>query len=314
MRERTRNAVALFVAAAAAAVLFVSFDPRPDGSDPESVDVQRATAAVDWPSARLNPSAGQPSAPGTAHPNHPRRLDGREALERDLELLEAGHRRLADCAGYTATFCRCERSGEELGDTQVIQLKLRHSPFSVYMKWLGAEAGREVLYVDGEHDGRMIVRAGGLKGRLLPVLRLDPNGSLATRESRHRITEAGLLSLVRKMLVNRRRDLEQLEGLRCELQEDQSFADRPCIAMKIEFLDPSYDPEYRGTVHFIDREWAIPVLVRNYGWPEDVSGARPSQLDETALVEQYSYTDVRLDAALTADDFDPENPRYGFRR
>ena len=42
-------------------------------------------------------------------------------------------------------------------------VKVRHEPFSIYLKWLSGEVGREVLYVDGANDGEMFVRSGGWK-------------------------------------------------------------------------------------------------------------------------------------------------------
>jgi hypothetical protein len=78
---------------------------------------------------------------------------------------------------------------DDVQDLQTIQLKLRHKPYGVYMKWLeGGDVGRELLFAEGQYDDKMQVRLGGRKA-VLPVMKLDPNGSLAMKESRHPVLE-----------------------------------------------------------------------------------------------------------------------------
>ena len=102
----------------------------------------------------------------------------RVALQLHLALLELGKTRIEKSPDYTATFVKRERlDGEDLQEMQTMQLKLRHKPFSLYLKWQeGGDVGREILYVDGQHEQRMLVHPGGLKGKLLPDLKLEPNG------------------------------------------------------------------------------------------------------------------------------------------
>ena len=52
-------------------------------------------------------------------------------------------------------------------------LKVMHQPFSVYMSFLKPYAGREVVYVDGQNDGKLIVLEAGFK-RMLGKINLDP--------------------------------------------------------------------------------------------------------------------------------------------
>jgi hypothetical protein len=82
----------------------------------------------------------------------------------------------------------------------------------------------------------------------------------------------------------------------------------------IEYDRPEQSPDYRKTLHYFDRETELPVLVKSYGWPEAVPGADPARLDETTLVEQYAYTNIRLNAGLADREFDRDNPRYTFSR
>ena len=82
--------------------------------------------------------------------------------------------------------------------------KIRHEPFSVYMKWLSGDRGRQLIYVDGQNDGKLLVQPGGIKGRLTGVLSLDPSGTLAMSDSRYPIQTAGLLALAKTILEHQK--------------------------------------------------------------------------------------------------------------
>ena len=55
---------------------------------------------------------------------------------------------------------------------------------------------------------------------------------------------------------------------------------------------------YRATVA-IDEEWKLPVAVKVYDWDDK-------------LVENYHYSDIRVNVGLSDKDFDPANPDYNF--
>ncbi len=60
----------------------------------------------------------------------------RLAMNYHLALLELARYKLKSFPDYTCTFTKQERvDGQDLSDVQTMQLKLRHQPFSVYMKW-----------------------------------------------------------------------------------------------------------------------------------------------------------------------------------
>ena len=61
-------------------------------------------------------------------------------------------------------------------DREMTELKIRHTPFSVYMKWHeGTDIGREVLFIEGQLDDKLLVSP----GNVLPTVKLDPYGDLA---------------------------------------------------------------------------------------------------------------------------------------
>ena len=92
-----------------------------------------------------------------AHPLDP-------ALTMASKGLEFSEKSVRD---YTATLVKRERVDGELQPYEYIYLKVRNPkpqvPFSVYMYFLKpAEAkGREVIYVDGRDENKMLVHEGG---------------------------------------------------------------------------------------------------------------------------------------------------------
>ena len=51
-----------------------------------------------------------------------------------------------------------------------------------------------------------------------------------------------------------------------------------------------------------------PLQISSYDWP------KPGQTGDLELAERFAYDDLKLDAGLTALDFDPANPDYAFMR
>lgn len=243
---------------------------------------------------------------------------GRVALLLNIALLEDGIRMLEKHPGYTANFHKQEwlDEAEELTELQTIEIKNRHQPFSIYMHWLNGDAGREVLFVEGQHGNKMVVHAGGngLKSKL--TLSIAPDSSIAMGESRHPITQAGLLNLAKTMAQFRRRDLAHGDSVECCMGQEQLFNERPCYSFTLNFQDEEVEADYRKSVVLIDKEWSIPVLVQNFGWydteDEEMAKLTPEQLDEETFLEYYAFSNINFDTELRSDDFEKDSPKYRF--
>jgi hypothetical protein len=244
----------------------------------------------------------------------PEELQGREALKRNLELLEKGSRKLQSIPYYTATFYKQERVKGELYGNQVVRLKLRQQPFSVYMKWLAGDTGQELLYVDGCNNDNLLVRVGGWKGRILPALNIDPHGATAMKKSRYPVTELGVGRLAATLIKDRRLDLQRGCGYRTRLSRIHKCNERDCYYFELEYEHPSLSSIYRKTVQYIDMELSLPIYIKNYTWPQCVSDVDMSQLDESTLIEFYSYADLDMEAKLADSDFTRANKTYRFKR
>lgn len=220
----------------------------------------------------------------------------RKALAESTQLLEDGLAELAKRPDYTALFHRQELVEDELRDPHDIELRVRHEPFSVHMKW---ENGQEATYIAGENDDRMLVRKGGRLGRLLGTITLEPMGALARRECRNPITDVGLKRLAEITLHYRKRDLGLTSGVACRELPAESIGGRDCVGYVVEYDSPRVEPTYRKSMVWIDTETHLPLAIKNYGWPEGQVAAS----DDDTLVEHYVYTDVRFQRHLTDEQF-----------
>lgn len=233
-------------------------------------------------------------------------------LRRKVDLMEQGERFLAGIEGYTATLTKREVVGNELLDEQSMHLKCRQQPFSVYLVWLSGDTGREVLYIDGQNDGKLIAHDGGWKARL-PAFKLHPECRLAMLDARYPVTSAGFGSLITMMLDKHREDLASDSVASCEVDENQSIDGRPCVMFTTHYKSRELSPTYRKSITYLDREWNLPVRTDHFEWPANGQDADDKNLDQTTLVESYSFTDVKLPTTLSDADFDRANPEYRFR-
>lgn len=308
--HRRRNLLAILIAFAAVSLLYFNFEATPAGGNfEEEVNLDKVTAEVSVPVAGGNNRSDAQGENGSAAANT---LRGKTALLMHLMLLERGIRRMQQVSDYTATFYKREVVDGTLADPQVMQLKLRHEPFSVYMKWLVGDKGRELLYVEGQNNGEMLVRLGGVK-KLIPTLKLDPAGSQAMKEARYPVTQIGLLKLAEKVLEYRKRDMRLKPLPQCRMFENQLLNDRKCFCFVVEYQNARQCRQYRKSVIFIDQEWLVPVCVQNFGWPSRDSGKTGAALDKETLLEDYRYSNIRMEQKLADRDFDRSNRSYRLR-
>jgi hypothetical protein len=238
-----------------------------------------------------------------------------QILREHFARLKAGRERFRRMPGYTATLVKQERIGASLTDETSFAVKVRHEPFSVFMRWeSGDDTGKEVLYVDGKDDGELLVHLGGLKGRILPAFKVDPFGSLALRKSRYPITKLGILALADTLIERRELEMRQKIRVQVEQKPDGECAGRPCSVYVFEDAAREQSPVYRKSVQYIDREWNVPLRVANYNWPEPGQHLEGAALDEATLIEYYMYSEIVADARLTDADFDRANAEYHFHR
>jgi hypothetical protein len=234
-------------------------------------------------------------------------LDGEPAKKHLLKFLLEARARLERVEGYTATFHKQERIKGRLGTEQKMAMKVRNRPFAVYFKFLAPKAGKEVVFAEGRHGGKVIAHNGDWTRRLVPRLAVAPTDRLALAESRHPITEAGLVRLTDKLIGFRRMDLQD--------DDAGTILDRTTTPDGREWLRSIHTHSIRSEERpfarveiLYDPVTGLPVRISSYDWP------KPGHVGALDLAERYAYHDLRLDVPLTDLDFDPANPAYAFSR
>ena len=241
-------------------------------------------------------------SPGAQRAVYPKGPDEMEPLARrdPLALLRLSLRwyeqRVTD---YTCYFYKQERIDGKLQDPETMLMKFREKPFSVYLKWVkNPSKDQEVIYVEGENDNKAVVHPSGLLGVVFRKVKLDPEGKLALKHSRRPVTYAGLGNMLRVTIpqcetaqANGDLSLEYL-GIRME-------ADRPTYVIRRVLPEKSDYPSHQLFI-FIDVQFLIPVRTEAYLW-------------DGTLLSDYRYTGLEINLGVGTDDFDPDNPAYGYR-
>jgi len=273
----------------------------------EAVVAAKMIPSAAPPSRQTEDLCGPHNRPSTSDP-----LPAEEALRKKVELLQSGLAFLESRGSYSAQMAKQEVVGGELLPEHIISLKCRQQPFSVYLLWQTGDPGREVLYIEGENQGRLIGHDGGWKARL-PALSLSPNSGLAMRDSRYPVTNAGLGGLIDLMIGVHRTDLQLASYTTCDYEPHVAFDGRDCQAFTTVYKDPKSSPQYRKSVTLIDREWNVPLSSQHYEWPRPGLDRSGDEFDAATLIESYQFTDVDFDRPLTDADFDRQNDNYAFR-
>ncbi|MGV2336469.1 MAG UNVERIFIED_CONTAM: DUF1571 domain-containing protein [Planctomycetaceae bacterium] len=320
------NTLAALLACTSAFVIFSCFDPVPAGEDlalvPGPAPVQGESSEADVPvppEARHIPT--QSSANSATKEIVPTISSeplltfngdiGDEHRTFFLLMLQDGVRFLSNTREYSSVFHKQERLQGDLTEVQQIEMKVRHTPhFSVYMKWKNGDTGRQALYSDSYEDRKVSVKLGGIKGRILPAIRLNPTGGEAMAEARHPITEAGILFLAKRLMDDRRSELSRGVQVRCTRLPNTTVDERPCFQFQFEFPDAAASPEYRRSIVAIDSQYHIPLLVQNWTWTAASQEIPAAELDEQTLVESYSFSALNFGVSYADLDFSRENPKY----
>jgi hypothetical protein len=250
-----------------------------------------------------------PAVPAQNRPEWPRTaLSGPPAKKLLLELLELADQRLRTVDDYTATFRKQERVRGKLHPLQTIAMKVRNEPFAVYLKFLAPKKGKEVLFGIGLHDGKVIAHNGDWTRRLIPRLAVAPTDPIALADTRHPITDAGIVSLTRRLIAFRKLDLTDTDAETVlDFIEDDQGRRRP-RSIHTHTVQNAERPFIRVEVLY-DPATFIPCKITSYDWPA------PGEADEPLnLAESYEYDDLDLNANLNDRDFDLTNPDYEFTR
>ncbi len=206
---------------------------------------------------------------------------------------------------YQARMVKRERIDGKLGDYEIMFVKIRHRPFSVYMYFLSPDGkkGQEVIYREDANDGKMMAHGVGIQ-KMFGTVPLDPTGQIAMKDNRYPITEIGLVTLVRRLIQVGEQDIKYGE---CEVKfyPGAKIDDRVCTCLQVVHPKPRSNFRFHVARIYVDDELNVPIRYESYGWPEKEGGA-------PQLLEEYTYVDLKLNNGFTDADFDVRNPNYQF--
>jgi hypothetical protein len=261
-------------------------------------------------------AAGVTPAPPTAAPAAPAagakgfdltQKPGEHPLAPVLRVVKASQEEFdRTVKDYNCTFVKQERLEGELAEKQFIMLKLMEKPFSVYMNFLQPYAGREVCFVDGQNEGKAVVREAGFK-RNLGKLKLDPTGSLMMKGQKRPVTDVGIRNLMIKLSKMWEAETKFAE---CEVTTDADSKIDGRSTTMIMVTHPIERKEFKFHIArlFIDNEHKIPIHFDGYLWPaQQGNGDGNGNAAGPPLEESYTYQNLKLNNGYTAREFDAYN-------
>jgi len=256
------------------------------------------------------PLFGQTENPTAASPNTPYQKQEPQAGEHPLipvlKWAKAGRPKIAELKDYTALLIKQETVNGEKQAAQAMELKVRHEPFSVYLKFRYPQdvAGQQVIYIKGQNNDNMLAHGIGLQRRL-GTLPLDPNGLIAMRGNKYPITEIGLLNLVDKLVEVGEKDVKFGECTVNYYEGIKTTEGRECTMIEVIHPVPRKNFLFYVARILVDNEYNVPIRYESYEWPTEKDSELP-------LIEAYDYQKLRLNVGLTDEDFDIKNPKYNF--
>ena len=258
-------------------------------------------AAVNEPArvTTLRPAAASRSAITATHPLAP-----------ILEYARAEQLRLSETLrDFTCRLVKRERIDGILQDHQFIDMRVREEvrqgdrvvrPMSIYLQFLGpaSVAGRKVLYVAGQNEGKMLVRNGG-KHFDYVVAKIDPRGESARKESLVPITESGFNRVLAQMIEILERHARLDPGgdnTKVQRIAGTKLNGRPCTVIRIVHPTKQEGMAFHLANVFIDDELRVPLRVDSADWPH-----RPNA--PGAVLSEYTYTNLKLNVNLGDAEF-----------
>jgi hypothetical protein len=210
--------------------------------------------------------------------------------------------RYAGIDSYIVRLRRREQIGGVDKPEELLLVKFRQRPWSVYFKWLGPEGkGREVVYVNGTYEDKIhtLLAAGDMPftpaGRQIA---LAPDSALVRSSSRHSIHEAGVGVLIdhfgQILQATERGDMRQ-GSLRYV-----GIMKRPDLEAPVEAVEQTIPPHAEPQLpHGGRRLWGFDPVGK-------LTVLIITQNEVGHEVEYYCYDRFQFPVRLDDDDFNPD--------
>ena len=214
------------------------------------------------------------------------------AINDVLKKSAASYDKVSD---YTCVFSKRELvKGSIIEENNIVYKFMK--PLCIYMKWTeGSNKGNEAIYIQGKFNNKLQVHLGGLFN--IANFSLDPKGSMAMKENRHSINEGGIGYIIDLIKQNVALYLNNSGGA-ITYKGRQAMDGRDTLLFEAEFPEGRGYYGHRMLIN-IDSKTYLPVKTEIYGWQDE-------------FLEQYYYSQLRINPGLTDKDFDLHNPEYKF--
>ncbi len=234
---------------------------------------------------KTNDSALKPGAMSEEELDHP--------LAPAIEIVAGSQIKAASLKDYSATFLKTEEVNGKIVE-QSMAINVREKPFSVSLKFNNPYRGRQVIYVEGENNGKMLVKPEGFKA-IVGTLSIDPHGDQALAENRHPITQVGISSMLRLVMLQWKSELKHDDIHEVEMTEVKTNG-QSCLKIQVIRTKQVPGVPFQMTSLYLSMDTELPVRIENYEWPS-VPGKAPQ------LVEDYSYQGLKTNIGLKDQDF-----------
>lgn len=231
-------------------------------------------------------------------------IDPTHPLYRPLELAYKSQEALNGLKDYEALFVKQEVVDRRRKTTSM-KLKFRDEPFSVYLLFVDPNKGREVIFVQGKNNNKLMVHETGVKA-IVGTVALDPKSPDAMADNKYPVTMIGMKNMLNRIIAQ-----WEAEGKFGETTvlfyspKDTKLGDRPCSVIESQHPQPRDQFKFKMTRLFLDEETNYPIRVEQYGFPGKGDKQPP-------LVEEYTYSQIKANPGLTDKDFDHTNPSYAY--
>ena len=281
-----------------------------------NIAAEQMLSPVATPSARATSSASKTSINAMNASSSKRIIEATpHPLDRAISMAKDGLVNIqSNVRDYSAIMVKRERIDGVLGSPEYMQMKVRcprtisgkQVPFSVYLKTLKPKknAGREVVWTQGQNDNKLCAHETGLMG--MKRFYLEPTGWIAMQNSRYPIFDAGIENLIIK-LITKAESAKSLNRSKVVYRDNAEIMKRKCSLIELINEEQHASDEFHKAHVFIDQELNLPVRYVAFDWPK-TPGGKPE------IIEEYTYVRLKMNQGYTDIDFSADNPAYKFPR
>jgi hypothetical protein len=260
----------------------------------------QSSVAGDEPKiANRTPGSAAAVADGTA--NH--------QLMPFIQLARSSRDAVLAVKDYEAIMTKTELVGRNLFYGRMF-IRFRQEPFSVYLRFIDQNKGREVMYAGPRYQYKMMAHeAPGTLSSWAGTISLEPNSARAMAEGRHPITQIGMANMMEALIKGWESEMKwnDPEDPKVYYYPDAKLADGKihCKACITRHENAKHEYKFYETRVFFEKNSNFPIRLEEWGTPD---AAHP----QGYLIEEYIYTNIHTNVGLTDNDFDIRNPKYHF--